>query len=167
MRRPANQDKQAARIAKWRSECPDLAIRSTFIVGFPGETEEDFTQLLDFMREGQIDRVGCFKYENVVHAPSRDLEGHVPEEVKEERWHRFMEVAREVSEQRLATKIGKEVDVIIDEVDDEGPIGRTVWDAPEVDGAIELHGFKRAKPGDIVRARIVDAGDYDLVGEAI
>jgi ribosomal protein S12 methylthiotransferase len=167
MRRPANQDKQAARIAKWRSECPDLAIRSTFIVGFPGETEEDFTQLLDFMREGQIDRVGCFKYENVVHAPSRDLEGHVPEEVKEERWHRFMEVAREVSEQRLATKIGKEVDVIIDEVDDEGPIGRTVWDAPEVDGAIELHGFKKAKPGDIVRARIVDAGDYDLVGEAI
>ena len=167
MRRPANQDKQAARIAKWRSECPDLAIRSTFIVGFPGETEEDFTQLLDFMREGQIDRVGCFKYENVVHAPSRDLECHVPEEVKEERWHRFMEVAREVSEQRLATKIGKEVDVIIDEVDDEGPIGRTVWDAPEVDGAIELYGFKRAKPGDIVRARIVDAGDYDLVGEAI
>jgi ribosomal protein S12 methylthiotransferase len=167
MRRPANQDKQAARIAKWRSECPDLAIRSTFIVGFPGETEEDFTQLLEFMRESQIDRVGCFKYENVVHAPSRDLEDHVPEEVKEERWHRFMEVAREVSEQRLATKIGKEVDVIIDEVDDEGPIGRTVWDAPEVDGAIELHGFKRAKPGDIVRARIVDAGDYDLVGEAI
>ncbi len=167
MRRPANQDKQAARITKWRSECPDLAIRSTFIVGFPGETEEDFTQLLDFMREGQIDRVGCFKYENVVHAASRELEGHVPEEVKEERWHRFMEVAREVSEQRLATKIGKEVDVIIDEVDDEGPIGRTVWDAPEVDGAIELHGFKRAKPGDIVRARIVDAGDYDLVGEAI
>ena len=167
MRRPANQDKQAARIAKWRSECPDLAIRSTFIVGFPGETEEDFTQLLDFMREGQIDRVGCFKYENVVHAPSRDLECHVPEEVKEERWHRFMEVAREVSEQRLATKIGTEVDVIIDEVDDEGPIGRTVWDAPEVDGAIELYGFKRAKPGDIVRARIVDAGDYDLVGEAI
>ena len=167
MRRPANQDKQAARIAKWRSECPDLAIRSTFIVGFPGETEEDFTQLLDFMREGQIDRVGCFKYENVVHAPSRAIEDHVPEEVKEERWHRFREVAREVSEQRLATKIGKEVDVIIDEVDDEGPIGRTVWDAPEVDGAIELHGFKKAKPGDIVRARIVDAGDYDLVGEAI
>ena len=167
MRRPANQEKQAARIAKWRQECPDLAIRSTFIVGFPGETEEDFSLLLDFMREGQIDRVGCFKYENVVHAASRDLEGHVPEELKEERWHRFMQVAQEVSQQRLATKVGKEVDVIIDEVDDEGPIGRTIWDAPEVDGAVELHGFKRAKPGDIVRARIIEAGDYDLVGEAI
>ena len=167
MRRPANQEKQAARIAKWRSECPDLAIRSTFIVGFPGETEEDFQLLLDFMREGQIDRVGCFKYENVVHAASRELEHHVPEEVKEERWHRFMEVARDVSEQRLATKVGKQVDVIIDEIDDEGPIGRTVWDAPDVDGAIELHGFKKVKPGDIVRARIVEAGDYDLVGEAI
>ena len=167
MRRPANQEKQAARIAKWRQECPDLAIRSTFIVGFPGETEEDFSLLLDFMREGQIDRVGCFKYENVVHAASRDLEGHVPEELKEERWHRFMQVAQEVSQQRLATKVGREVDVIIDEVDDEGPIGRTIWDAPEVDGAVELHGFKRAKPGDIVRARIIEAGDYDLVGEAI
>ena len=167
MRRPANQEKQAGRIAKWRQECPDLAIRSTFIVGFPGETEEDFSLLLDFMREGQIDRVGCFKYENVVHAASRDLEGHVPEELKEERWHRFMQVAQEVSQQRLATKVGKEVDVIIDEVDDEGPIGRTIWDAPEVDGAVELHGFKRAKPGDIVRARIIDAGDYDLVGEAL
>jgi ribosomal protein S12 methylthiotransferase len=167
MRRPANQEKQAGRIAKWRQECPDLAIRSTFIVGFPGETEEDFSLLLDFMREGQIDRVGCFKYENVVHAASRDLEGHVPEELKEERWHRFMQVAQEVSQQRLATKVGKEVDVIIDEVDDEGPIGRTIWDAPEVDGAVELHGFKRAKPGDIVRARIIEAGDYDLVGEAL
>jgi ribosomal protein S12 methylthiotransferase len=167
MRRPANQEKQAGRIAKWRQECPDLAIRSTFIVGFPGETEEDFSLLLDFMREGQIDRVGCFKYENVVHAASRDLEGHVPEELKEERWHRFMQVAQEVSQQRLATKVGKEVDVIIDEVDDEGPIGRTIWDAPEVDGAVELHGFKRAKPGDIVRARIIEAGDYDLVGEVL
>jgi ribosomal protein S12 methylthiotransferase len=167
MRRPANQEKQAGRIAKWRQECPDLAIRSTFIVGFPGETEEDFSLLLDFMREGQIDRVGCFKYENVVHAASRDLPGHVPEELKEERWHRFMQVAQEVSQQRLATKVGKEVDVIIDEVDDEGPIGRTIWDAPEVDGAVELHGIKRAKPGDIVRARIIEAGDYDLVGEAI
>ncbi|GIU66494.1 30S ribosomal protein S12 methylthiotransferase RimO [Candidatus Phycosocius spiralis] len=167
MRRPANQEKQAARIAKWRQECPDLAIRSTFIVGFPGETEEDFSLLLDFMREGQIDRVACFKYENVVHAASRDLEGHVPEELKEERWHRFMQVAQEVSQQRLATKVGKEVDVIIDEVDDEGPIGRTIWDAPEVDGAVELHGFKRAKPGDIVRARIIESGDYDLVGRAL
>ncbi|GBF59224.1 ribosomal protein S12 methylthiotransferase RimO [Candidatus Phycosocius bacilliformis] len=167
MRRPANQEKQTARIAKWRSECPDLAIRSTFIVGFPGETEEDFQLLLDFMREGQIDRVGCFKYENVVHAASRELDHQVPEDVKEERWHRFMEVARDVSEQRLATKVGKQVDVIIDEIDDEGPIGRTVWDAPDVDGAIELHGFKKVKPGDIVRARIVEAGDYDLVGEAI
>jgi ribosomal protein S12 methylthiotransferase len=167
MRRPANQDKQAARIAKWRSECPDLAIRSTFIVGFPGETEEDFQMLLDFMKEGQIDRVGCFKYENVVHAVSRDLDGHVPDEVKEERWHRFMAVAQEVSEMRLSSKIGKTVDVIIDEIDDEGPIGRTIWDAPEVDGNIELHGYGKVKVGDIVKAKIVDSGDYDLVGEAV
>jgi ribosomal protein S12 methylthiotransferase len=166
MRRPANQEKQAARIAKWRSECPDLAIRSTFIVGFPGETEEDFQMLLDFMKEGQIDRVGCFKYENVVHAASRELDGQVPEDVKEERWHRFMEVAQEVSEMRLSSKIGKTVEVIIDEIDDEGPIGRTVWDAPEVDGNIELHGYGKVKVGDIVKAKIVDAGDYDLVGEA-
>lgn len=167
MRRPANQDKQAARIAHWRAICPDLAIRSTFIVGFPGESEEDFEMLLDFVREGGIDRVGCFKYENVVHAAARDLDGHVPEALKQERYERFMEVAQTVSEQRLRSKIGMVTDVIIDEIDDEGPIGRTKWDAPDVDGAVEMHGFGKVKIGDIVRAKITDAGDYDLVAEAV
>ncbi|MEN9873491.1 MAG: hypothetical protein RL186_388 [Pseudomonadota bacterium] len=167
MRRPANQDKQAARIAHWRAMCPDLAIRSTFIVGFPGESEEDFELLLDFVREGGIDRVGCFKYENVVHAAARDLDDHVPETLKQERYERFMEVAQGVSEQRLRSKIGVVTDVIIDEIDDEGPIGRTKWDAPDVDGAVEMHGFGKVKIGDIVRAKITDAGDYDLVAEAL
>jgi ribosomal protein S12 methylthiotransferase len=165
MRRPANQLKQAARIAKWREICPDLAIRSTFIVGFPGETEDDFQMLLDFVAEGGIDRVGCFKYENVVHAPSRDLHGHVPEALKQERWERFMEVAQAVSAQRLAAKIGQSVECIVDEVDGDEVTGRTIWDAPEIDGTIALEGFAPLQVGDRVRARIVDADAYDLVGE--
>ncbi len=167
MRRPANQEKQAARIAAWRAICPDLAIRSTFIVGFPGETEADFQMLLDFVREGGIDRVGCFKYENVVHAPARDLDGHVPEEVKEERWHRFMEAAQEVSVQRLAGRIGAEVDVLVDEVDDGEVTARSPWDAPEIDGVVHLTGAPTARQGDLIRARITGSGAYDLEAEAI
>ncbi len=167
MRRPANQEKQAARIAAWRAICPDLAIRSTFIVGFPGETEADFQMLLDFVREGGIDRVGCFKYENVVHAPARDLDGHVPEEVKEERWHRFMAAAQEVSVQRLASRIGAEVDVLVDEVDDGEVTARSPWDAPEIDGVVHLTGAPTARQGDLIRARITGSDAYDLEAEAI
>jgi ribosomal protein S12 methylthiotransferase len=167
MRRPANQLKQAARIKAWRETCPDLAIRSTFIVGFPGETEEDFAMLLDFIEEGGIDRVGCFKYENVVHAPSRDLPDHVPEEVKQARWERFMAVAQGVSARRLAAKVGRTVECIVDEIGEDGPVGRTIWDAPEIDGTIALDGFAGVRVGDRVRARIVEADEYDLVGEAV
>jgi ribosomal protein S12 methylthiotransferase len=168
MKRPGNQDKVLARIAKWRSDVPDLAIRSTFIVGFPGETEEDFQILLDFIREAKIDRAGCFKYENVAHAESGKLAGHVPEDVKEERWHRFMEVQAEVSAARAAAQVGKKLDVIIDGADDQSPggwIGRSKADAPEVDAVVYVTSKKTLQSGDIVRTKITGADDYDLYGE--
>jgi len=162
MRRPAAAEKTLARIARWRSVCPDLAIRSTFIVGFPGETEEDFSALLDWLKEAQLARVGCFRYEPVAGAKANDLAGAVPDEVKEERWHRFMEVAQEVSAGRLAGLVGREIDVIVDEVDEDGALCRSQWDAPEIDGAVFLNGDTDVKPGDIVRARITHADEYDL-----
>ena len=168
MKRPGNQDKVLARIAKWRSDVPDLAIRSTFIVGFPGETEEDFQILLDFIREAKIDRAGCFKYENVAHAESGKLAGHVPEDVKEERWHRFMEAQAEVSAARAAAQVGKKLDVIIDGPDDQSPggwIGRSKADAPEVDAVVYVTSKKPLQSGDIVRTKITGADDYDLYGE--
>lgn len=166
MKRPAKQDRVLERILQWRRDVPDLAIRSTFIVGFPGETEEDFEILLDFIREAKIDRAGCFQYENVAHADSRDLPGHVPDEVKEERWHRFMEVQAQVSADRAAAQVGTIQDVIID-----GPVGkggemiaRTKADAPEVDAVVYLENAAHLKPGDIVPAAITAADDYDLFG---
>ncbi|MEO1100493.1 MAG: 30S ribosomal protein S12 methylthiotransferase RimO [Pseudomonadota bacterium] len=167
MKRPAKQDRVLERIQQWRQYVPDLAIRSTFIVGFPGETEEDFEVLLDFVREAKIDRAGCFKYENVVHADSRDLPGHVPEDVKEDRWRRFMETQAGVSAARAAAQVGTVQDVIVDgpgEADGE-MIARTRADAPEVDGVVYLSGAGAVQPGDIVAARITDADDYDLYGE--
>ncbi|MFN3869080.1 MAG: 30S ribosomal protein S12 methylthiotransferase RimO, partial [Hyphomicrobiaceae bacterium] len=152
MRRPGKQEKLAARIADWRKACPDLAIRSTFIVGFPGETEADFQMLLDFLGEAKLNRVGCFKYEPVAGARANDLPGAVPEEVKEERWHRFMAAQQQVSRDVLATRVGREIEVIVDEVDDEGAMGRSIWDAPEIDGSVFLNEDSDCKPGDIVRA---------------
>ncbi len=168
MKRPGNQDKVLARIAKWRSDVPDLTIRSTFIVGFPGETEEDFQILLDFIREAKIDRAGCFKYENVAHAESGKLGNHVPEDVKEERWHRFMEAQAEVSAARAAAQVGKKLEVIIDGADDQSPggwIGRSKADAPEVDAVVYVTSKRPLQSGDIVRAKITGADDYDLYGE--
>ncbi|MBE9559119.1 MAG: 30S ribosomal protein S12 methylthiotransferase RimO, partial [Proteobacteria bacterium] len=136
MKRPADQTKLLERIAGWRKVCPDLAIRSTFIVGFPGETEEQFEYLLDWMEEAQIDRAGAFKYENVKGAPSRDLPGQVDEEIKEQRWQRLMETQMAISQSRLASKVGRMIEVIVDEVDDEGAVARSKWDAPEVDGCV-------------------------------
>jgi ribosomal protein S12 methylthiotransferase len=162
MRRPAAQEKTAERIRRWRDVCPELAIRSTFIVGFPGETEEDFAFLLDWLREAKINRAGCFKYEAVEGAKANALEGAVPEELKEERWHRFMAAQREVSAALLQEKLGSVIDVLIDEVDDEGAVGRSRWDAPEIDGNVFLNGDCELKAGDIVRAKIIDADDYDL-----
>ncbi|MEL7482194.1 MAG: 30S ribosomal protein S12 methylthiotransferase RimO [Pseudomonadota bacterium] len=164
MKRPASQEKVLERIARWRNDVPDLAIRSTFIVGFPGETEEDFEVLLDFIREAKIDRAGCFKYENVAGADSAALPGHVPEEVKEDRWHRFMQAQAEVSAARAVAQIASVQPIIID-----GPgeaagtwLARTRADAPDVDGVVYLDSQVTHQPGDIIDARITDADDYDL-----
>ncbi|MCI4645410.1 MAG: 30S ribosomal protein S12 methylthiotransferase RimO [Hyphomonadaceae bacterium] len=166
MKRPAKQDRVLERIKSWRAAVPELAIRSTFIVGFPGETEEDFEVLLDFIREAKIDRAGCFKYENVAHADSGELPGHVPEDVKEERWHRFMAAQAEISAARAAAQIGSVQDVIIDASGEaEGEwIGRSKADAPEIDGVVYLSGAPDARVGEIVSAKIHDADEYDLYG---
>lgn len=165
MRRPAAQEKTLERIKRWRETCPDLAIRSTFIVGFPGETEEDFALLLDWLKGARLNRVGCFKYEPVEGAIANDLPGAVPEEVKEERWHRFMAVQQEVSRELLREKKGRIIDVLIDEVDEEGAMGRSPWDAPEIDGSVFLNGETGINPGDIVRAKVIEADEYDLWAE--
>jgi ribosomal protein S12 methylthiotransferase len=167
MRRPAAQEKTLERIRRWRETCPDIALRSTFIVGFPGETEADFAFLLDWLREARIDRVGCFKYENVTGAVSRDLPGHVPEEVMEERWHRFMQVQREISAEKMAAKVGRVVDVMVDEAGDGPTLGRTIWDAPEIDGQVRIKTRRKLGPGDVLRCEIVEAGDYDLVAKPV
>ena len=167
MRRPAAQEKTAERIRRWREVCPDLAIRSTFIVGFPGETDADFAQLLDWIKDASINRAGCFKYEPVAGAKANDLPGAVPEEVKEERWHRFMAAQKEVSARLLAARAGETIDVLIDEVDGEGAIGRSKWDAPEIDGSVFLDGETSLEPGSIVRARVTGADDYDLTAEIV
>ncbi len=168
MKRPGNQTKVLDRIARWRADVPDLAIRSTFIVGFPGETEDDFQILLDFIHEAKIDRAGCFKYENVAHAESGKLENHVPEDVKDDRWHRFMAAQAEVSAARAAAQVGKKLDIIIDGEDDQSPggwIGRSKADAPEVDAVVYVTAKRPLKSGDIVRTKITGADDYDLYGE--
>ncbi|GAB3450214.1 30S ribosomal protein S12 methylthiotransferase RimO [Insolitispirillum peregrinum] len=162
MKRPASQDKVLERIKRWRDICPDLTIRSTFIVGFPGETEEDFETLLDFLDEAQLDRVGCFKYEAVDGAPANALANPVDEDDKEERYHRLMELQRQISEERMAAKVGKVMDVLIDDVDDEGAVGRSPADAPEIDGNVYLNGETELKVGDIVRVEIDHADEYDL-----
>ena len=167
MKRPAKQDRVLERIQQWRRDVPGMTIRSTFIVGFPGETEEDFEILLDFIREAKIDRAGCFKYENVEHAESRLLEGHLPEEVKEERWHRFMALQAEISAERAAAQIGTVQDVIIDGPGEEpGDIlARSKADAPEIDGVVYLSGATNVSAGDIVSVRVTDADEYDLYAE--
>ncbi|MCB1515080.1 MAG: 30S ribosomal protein S12 methylthiotransferase RimO [Hyphomicrobiaceae bacterium] len=165
MRRPGAQEKTLERIRRWREICPDLAIRSTFIVGFPGETEDDFQMLLDWIGAAKLNRVGCFKYEPVAGAVANAIEGAVPESVKEERWHRFMAAQQDVSREVLATRVGREIDVIIDEVDEEGALGRSVWDAPEIDGSVFLNGDTDVGVGEIVKARVVHADEYDLWAE--
>jgi len=163
MKRPAFEDKTLARIKKWREICPELTIRSTFIVGFPGETEEDFQYLLDWLTEAQLDRVGCFKYSPVEGAPANDLGLEpIPEDVQQDRWERFMAHQQAISTARLQQKIGKTIQVIIDEVDEEGPIGRSMADAPEIDGNVYLDTDEDLKPGDIVTVVVTDADEYDL-----
>ncbi|UJQ95252.1 30S ribosomal protein S12 methylthiotransferase RimO [Mariluticola halotolerans] len=167
MRRPANQEKTADRIKAWRQVCPDLAVRSTFIVGFPGETEEDFQMLLDWVEETQIDRAGCFEYEPVAGAKANEIEGAVPDEVKRERYERLMEVAQDVSTERLASRVGRTIDALVDDVDPENnrATARSQWDAPDIDGTVIIDDAEGIKPGDMVSVTITDSDEYDLYAE--
>ncbi len=165
MARPAAGSKTLDEIAAWRAICPDITLRSTFIVGYPGETEAEFQTLLDWMDEAQLDRVGCFQYENVDGARSNALPDHVPAEIKQDRWDRFMAKAQEISEAKLAAKVGKVIDVIVDEVDEDAATCRTKADAPEIDGNLFIdEGFETLSPGDIVTVEVDEAGEYDLWG---
>jgi ribosomal protein S12 methylthiotransferase len=162
MKRPGTVERTLERIQKWREICPEITLRSTFIVGFPGETEEEFQMLLDFIDKAELDRVGCFKYSPVEGAKANELPDPVPEEVQEERFQRFMELQQQVSIRKLARKVGKEMLVLIDEVDEEGATGRSAADAPEIDGLVYLNGETGLKPGDLVKVRIDEADEYDL-----
>jgi ribosomal protein S12 methylthiotransferase len=164
MRRPAAQEKTLDRIHRWREACPDLTLRSTFIVGFPGETDDDFALLLDWLDQAELDRVGCFRYEPVRGAPANDLGELVPDDVKEERWHRFMQRQQAISARRLKRKVGTRQRVIIDEAGPTGGKGRTKGDAPEIDGAVHLASRRPLRVGEIVTARIDRADAYDLYG---
>jgi len=168
MARPAAAAKTLDEIAAWRDICPDLTLRSTFIVGYPGETEAEFQTLLDWLDEAQLDRVGCFQYENVDGARSNALPDHVAPEIRQERWDRFMEKAQSISEARLAARVGQRCQVIVDEVDDEAATCRTRADAPEIDGNLFIdEGFQNLTPGDIVTVEVDEAGEYDLWGRLV
>jgi ribosomal protein S12 methylthiotransferase len=166
MKRPANEAKVLERLANWRSICPDIAVRSSFVVGFPGETEADFQYLLDWLTEAQLDRVGAFRFEPVAGAAANDLPGAVPEAVKEERYARIMEHTALISAAKLQHKIGRTLDVIIDAVDPEdgGATGRSRADAPEIDGEVHLRDAGHLQQGDIVAVEIEDADEHDLFG---
>ena len=169
MKRPASGEKNIERIMSWRKACPDLVIRSTFIAGFPGETEEEFEYLLNFLDEAQIDRAGCFAYSPVEGATANQLDNPIPDEIREERRARFMAKAEEISIKRLAKKIGKRVQVIVDRVDESGGIGRTIGDAPEIDGLVRVlpasKPSKRYRSGEIIRATVISSQGHDLIAE--
>lgn len=174
MKRPAATENTLKRIASWRTMCPDLTLRSTFIVGFPGETDADFLNLLDFLNEAQLDRVGCFKYSPVEGAAANELAGQVPEAIKEERWQQFMSTQQQISAARLAKKVGSTQVVIVDGIDDQGIVGRSSADAPEIDGnvfvrtedsrEVALPDLPPVQPGDLIEVTIDDSDDYDLYG---
>ena len=167
MKRPGNQVKVLERIKAWREICPDLVIRSTFVVGFPGETEADFQLLLDWLEQAQLDRVGCFKYSPVDGAKANDLPDHVPEDIQQHRWERFMQTQQKISAQRLQRRIGQQMEVLIDEVDEQGATGRCYADAPEIDGKVYLDGFIDTFPGDALLVTITEADEYDLWAEPV
>lgn len=162
MKRPAHAEKVLNRIHKWREICPDITLRSTFIVGFPGETEEDFQILLDFLEEAQLDRVGAFQYSNVDGASAANLPNHVEEAIKQERYDRFMEVQQRISAAKLQTKVGTQIEVIVDEVVEEGAVARSKADAPDIDGQVFLDGQTQLKPGDILTVEVEEADEYDM-----
>lgn len=167
MRRPAAAEDTLERIATWRRICPDLTIRSTFIVGFPGETDDDFEQLLEFLEQAQLDRVGCFQYSPVAGAAANKLDGAVPDEVKDQRWHRFMQTQAGISAAKLHGKIGRILQVLVDGESADEFIGRSYADAPEIDGQVYVRSDRDLHPGDIVAVRIERSGDYDLWGTAV
>ena len=165
MSRPANQVKTLKEIENWRRICPDINLRSTFIVGFPGETETEFNHLLDWLEEAQLDRVGCFKYENVQGAKSNGLQNHCSEKLKQDRWERFMKKAQSISEKKLERKVGKVLDAIVDDVDQEGAICRTKCDAPEIDGNLFVDkNYSSLSKGELIKVQIEASSDYDLWG---
>jgi ribosomal protein S12 methylthiotransferase len=187
MRRPANEAKVLERLKNWRAICPDIAIRSSFVVGFPGETDEDFEYLLSLLEEARLDRVGAFRFEPVEGASANALPDHVPEELKEERYQRVMELTARISAEKLAAKVGRTIDVLIDRVDEtpppsEGPdrghfdaphpehhhavgaTGRSKADAPEIDGEVHLRDAGGLKQGDIVKVLVEDSDEHDLYG---
>ncbi|MGB0514321.1 MAG: radical SAM protein, partial [Wenzhouxiangellaceae bacterium] len=167
MRRPASAENTLERLRRWREICPHLVIRSTFIVGFPGETEDDFQQLLDWLDEARLERVGCFKYSPVEGAAANDLPDPVSEEVKEERWHRFMQHQQAISRECLATRVGSVEPVIVDRVEGDTAIARSYGDAPEIDGNVLVQGAPDARPGDFLDVEITGSDDYDLVARAV
>jgi len=167
MKRPAAQERTLERIARWREICPDLTLRSTFIVGFPGETDADFEYLLQWLDEAELDRVGCFQYEPVAGAPANDLAAAVPDAVKEERWHRFMQAQQKISARRLKRKVGTRQQVIIDEVGPSVATGRSMGDAPEIDGVVYVASRRRLRVGEIATVKIERADEYDLHGKAV
>ncbi len=166
MKRPAAAEDTLERLAAWRKICPDITVRSTFIVGFPGETEAQFDELLDWLDEAQLDRVGCFKYSPVEGAAANALSNPVPDEVMEERYHRFMQAQAQISEKKLAVKVGKTLEVLIDEVHGETAVARSHADAPEIDGTVSVSGGK-LKVGQRLKVKITHADTYDLVGTVI
>jgi len=165
MKRPASAENNLERIKGWRAVCPEITIRSTFITGFPGETEAEFEELLEFLEEARLDRVGCFAFSPVEGAAANDLPGALPEDVREERRRRLMDVQEDISAELLAAKIGREITVLVDAVDDEGVIARSSADAPEIDGLVFLNDFFDAEPGDFLRVCVVDADEHDLYAE--
>ncbi|MBS0496989.1 MAG: 30S ribosomal protein S12 methylthiotransferase RimO [Proteobacteria bacterium] len=167
MKRPANAENNLARIRQWRQICPDITLRSTFIVGFPGETEAEFEELLDFLREAQLDRVGCFAYSAVEGAAANQLPGAVPEEIKEDRRARFMQLQEEISHQRLAAKVGKTMTVMIDQVTDDDVIARSSADAPEIDGLVYVEEAGEVQPGDFIEVEVTGSDAHDLFAAAL
>ena len=165
MRRPASAENNLERIKAWRSVCPDITIRSTFITGFPGETEAEFEELLEFIEEARLDRVGCFAYSPVAGAMANSLTGAVPDAVRDERRRRLMDVQEDISAELLAAKIGREITVLVDSVDDEGTIARSSADAPEIDGLVFINEFYDAEPGDFLKVIVADADEHDLYAE--
>ncbi|EDY85805.1 2-methylthioadenine synthetase [gamma proteobacterium HTCC5015] len=161
MRRPAATENTLERIESWRKQCPDLVLRSTFIVGFPGESEDEFEELLDFLERAQLDRVGCFKYSPVEGASANALPDPVDEDIKEQRYQRFMQKQQEISAQKLQRRVGQRCTVLIDEIADEGAVGRAASDAPDIDGLVFIDGATHLTPGAWVDVEIEEADEYD------